>query len=296
MRIVILGANGQVGREVFRRCCAAFPAAEVIGCVRHKHLHFEGCKGDKRQHSFAFDPFKDNWNKLGTAGVLINCIGIIRESGDLTFEEAHTGLTRLMLQNRKLLGMPKIIQVSVLGAGKQSQSAFMRTKAAADEELLAHEDTFVVRPSIVCTPGTMMVKKLNMLGRIAKLSFNKLLFPERLLTTAIQPVMGSDVADVIAKIAAGDSIARIINVTGPERIAIKELLSMLNKGRVSAVPLGEKASQLLLSLAGILAPRLIDREQLTLLSIDNTASNNLCIQLLQRPMLSTANFWKHELK
>ena len=97
MRIVILGANGQIGRHVYQRACNSFPHAEVLGCVRQKHLHFEGCTGDKMQHSFVFDPFTDDWQKLGKVDVLVNCIGIIRESGDITFEKAHIGLTRLML-------------------------------------------------------------------------------------------------------------------------------------------------------------------------------------------------------
>lgn len=296
MRIVILGANGQIGREVFHRCCTEFPDSEVIGCVRHKHLHFEGCKGDKKQHSIAFDPFHDNWEKLGTAGVLINCIGIIREVGDLTFDKAHTGLTRIILQNRKAIGMPRIIQVSVLGADKQSASPFMNTKAIADEELLAQEDTFVVRPSIVCTPNTVMVKKLNQLGRIARLSFNKLFFPGHLLETKIQPVMGSDVAAVIARIAEQGSPERIINITGPVQIALKDLITRLNNGKIKTVPLGNRISKLLLSLAGLIAPGLASKEQITLLSNDNIACNKLCSRLLQRPMLSTESFWKHELK
>lgn len=295
MRIVILGANGQVGREVFRQCCHHYPAAEVIGCVRQFHLHFEGCTGNKHQHSFVFDPFSDEWSRLGKADVLVNCVGIIRESGDFTFERAHIGLTRLILKHREMLGDPRVVQVSVLGADKKSSSRFMSTKAIADEDLIKEENTCVVRPSIVCTPGTMMVQKLRMAGRIAKRSFNNLLFPEQFLSTRIQPVTGKDVGDVVAMLLLKRSAQRIINITGPEEIELKELVKMTgNNTRIIPVP--KLVFSLLLPFAKLIAPGIVSREQLALLSDNNTADNAACSGLLGRPMQGTKDFWKKELQ
>jgi nucleoside-diphosphate-sugar epimerase len=291
MRIVILGANGQVGRVAFAQCCRLYPAAEVIGCVRPFHLHFEGCTGDKHQHSLVFDPFRDNWNNLGKADVLINSIGIIRGSGDTTFESAHIGLTRLILQHRKMLGNPRVIQVSVLGADAKSPSRFLSTKAIADDELLKEEDTFVVRPSIVCTHNTVMVQKLKMLGRIARWTFNRLLFPEQFLKTKIQPVMGDDVGEVIARLAVRNEKNRVINITGPSEINLERLLHMLSNGHLKIVPVPERILRMLMPLAELIA----GKEQLMLLSKDNTASNDTAQSILGRPVKSTTEFWTKEL-
>lgn len=291
MRIVILGANGQVGRAVFAECCRLYPEAEVVGCVRQFRFHFEGCTGDKHRHSLIFDPFRNNWSGPGKADVLINCIGIIRESGDITFEKAHIGLTRLMLRHRKEMGSPRIIQVSVLGADKKSPSRFMSTKAVADEELLAEDDTFVVRPSIVCTHNTVMVQKLRMLGRIAWWSFGRLLFPGSFLRTKIQPVMGDDVGEAIARLAMKGFTERIINVTGPEEIQLEKLIRLLGHGKLKIAPIPERMFNMLLPVAGLVA----GKEQLMLLSKDNIASNEAARSVLGRPLKSTWEFWKKEL-
>jgi uncharacterized protein YbjT (DUF2867 family) len=295
MRIVILGANGQVGRVVFQQCCKHFPQAKITGCVRPFHLHFEGCTGSKQQRSLVFDPFSDDWSVLGKVDALINCIGIIKEARSFTFEKAHTGLTRLIISYREMLGMPKIIQVSVLGADRNSPSRFMSTKAVADEELLKESNTCVVRPSIVCTHNTMMVQKLNRLGRIARLMMSRIIFPVQYLSTKIQPVMAGDVGDVIAKLAANEKTG-IINVAGPDEIPLERLLKMLNKGSLKIVRLPQGLFNKLLPIARIVAPGIVSREQLMLLSKDNTADNTVSMKLLGRPMKSTLDFWKSELK
>lgn len=296
MRIVIIGANGQIGRHVYQQACEAFPNDEILGCVRHKHLHFEGCTGNKRQHSYVFDPFKDDWKKLGKVDVLVNCIGIIRESGELTFQKAHIGLTRLILQHRQSLGSPRIIQVSVLGADKVSPSEFMNTKAIADEELLQEEDTYIVRPSIVCTHNTMMVQKLLKLGNISRVMFNWLPFPAHILDTKIQPVLAEDVGKIIVKIAKAGSKQRIINITGPEEISLGSLLKLVNNGRIKIIPVPKKVFNALLPVIHFIAPGLLSREQLMLLASSNTASNKACSELLGRETSSTWSFWKNELQ
>jgi nucleoside-diphosphate-sugar epimerase len=295
MRIAILGANGQIGRHVFEKICDEFPGAEVLACVRHKHLHFEGCTGDKRQHSFVFYPFTDDWRKLGKVDVLVNCIGIIRESGELTFEKAHIGLTRLMIGKREMLGMPRVIQLSVLGADKSSASRFMSTKAAADDELARESDTYVVRPSIVCSHNTMMVRKLRMIGKIARWMFNSLPFPAPFLETRIQPVMVEDLAQIISRIARNGSTEQIINVTGPEEISLRSLIETLNNGKIKIVPVSKGFFDAIFPVLRVFAPRLLSWEQMILLSNNNTADNTVCARLLGRPMSSTRAFWKEEL-
>lgn len=295
MRIVILGANGQVGRHVYQQVCTSFPAEDVLGCVRQKHLHFEGCTGDKKQRSFVFDPFTDNWEKLGKVDVLINCIGVIRESGELTFTRAHIGLTRLILQHRVMMGLPKVIQVSVLGADKESSSAFMRTKAIADDELLQHENTYVVRPSIVCSHNTMMVQKLKRIGKISKWLLNRLPFPRHFLSVRIQPVLAEDLSQIIVKIARDDAGQRMVNITGPEEISFDGLIRLLNNGRIKIIPFSKQIFGMVFPVISFLMPNLLSREQMMLLSQNNVADNRACSSLLGREMSSTWSFWQKEL-
>ena len=132
MRVVVLGANGQLGTPVLRRLLQDHPGAQVTGCVRAASMADFAGDAACLPHLLAFDPFRDDWSRLGRVDVLINCIGIIRETPALDFARAHMGLTALMLQHRALIGNPKLIQVSALGADVHSPSGFLRTKGLAD--------------------------------------------------------------------------------------------------------------------------------------------------------------------
>jgi nucleoside-diphosphate-sugar epimerase len=104
--IAILGANGQIGSTIYQYLRQHYPHAEIKACVRRIPDH--QISKDYR----AFHPFADNWQTLGETDVLINCIGIIEESKHATFEQAHMGLTKRMLQYRQAIGNPKIIHLS----------------------------------------------------------------------------------------------------------------------------------------------------------------------------------------
>src|SRR5688500_8728563 len=118
MRIAILGSTGQIGAYVCDKLRIDYPEAEILACSRQK-----------KEVYFQFDPFTDPWSKPGKIDVLINSVGIIRETKNMDFKKVHEGLTKLIVQNRETLGNPKVIQLSVLGADRNSASPFLHTKA-----------------------------------------------------------------------------------------------------------------------------------------------------------------------
>lgn len=117
MRIVILGVSGQIGKALWNKLKAG--PLEVIGTSRY---------ADAKSSLVRFDPFQDDWKILGAADVVVNCIGMISEKRKGDFEEIHIGLTEAMLQHRKSLGNPKIIQVSALCASKGHPVCFFKNK------------------------------------------------------------------------------------------------------------------------------------------------------------------------
>ena len=194
-----------------------------------------------------------------------------------------------------MIGMPRIIQVSVLGAEKESSSVFMSTKAIADDELVTEDDSFVVRPSIVCSHNTMMVQKMKMIGRMAKWTFNRLPFPAHFLQTKIQPVLVEDLAQIICNIARTGSNERIINISGPEEIGLDALIKLLNNGAIKIIPVSKELFDAMFPVLRIFASSLLSKEQMLLLSKNNTADNSICKSILGREMSSTWSFWKDEL-
>ena len=166
MKIVILGSTGQVGSYVTEKLKKDFPDAEILACARRQGNGY-----------FLFNPFINDWSKLGKVDILVNSVGIIEEKDGMTFEKAHQQLTGIILKNREVMGYPKLIQLSALGADTRSKVAYMYTKALADEELLGSGNSAIVRPSIVCTHNTAIVQKFRMIKKISRLMMGFLPFP-----------------------------------------------------------------------------------------------------------------------
>ncbi|MES2734344.1 MAG: hypothetical protein V4714_21530 [Bacteroidota bacterium] len=291
-KIVILGASGQIGSVVFRRLCLAFPQADIIGCVRNLGKPIEI---NAHANYLQFDPFHDNWGMLGKITVLINSIGIIEEKPGMGFQKVHQGLTDLMLQHRAQLGNPKLIQVSVLGADTESPSAFLRTKALADETLLKHPNTVVIRPSIVCTPNTVMVQKLRMLGKISLYLAGYLPFPRGFANTRIQPILGDELADLMAVLCRHNQHPSLIQAVGPVTFSIRHLIGQLCKKPIRLLPIPQTLFDQAFKVISFLLPKLLNREQFQLLKHDNIADAAVCEDLLGKPLSSTETFWKEEL-
>jgi|GEM_PF-421246 len=294
MRIVILGANGQIGRSIYAALDRTLPQAEIIAAVRRPHLHFEGCTGDRQHRSIVFDPFADDWTPLGRVDVLINCIGAIRETKRMSFRRVHAGLAQEILEHRKAIGFPRIIQLSALGAELDSASAFLRAKAEADALLLREENTYVLRPSIVCTPGTMLVRKLRALRKISRFCFGKIFLPEKFLQTKIQPLAAEDLGELVRKMIDAAPPQRTLCAAGPHAFTLRELIALsLPAVQVKAIP--QKLFDRFYAIFGFLLRPLLSREQDVLLRKDNVSCSPAAGKWLGRPLRSTEAFWRHEL-
>ncbi len=292
---MVLGGNGQLGTRVLKHLLQDYPQAQVLGCARAESM--ASVKEDRllSQHLLSFDPFKESWGKLGRVDVLVNCIGIIRETAALDFEQAHIGLAQLMLQHRELLGNPRIIQLSALGAALPCPSRFLSTKAQADSALLKHPNVVVVRPSIVCTPNTMLSRKLQVLKKLCRLSFGVLPFPERLLKTKLQPVMMEDLAALISRLCLQSPYRGVVEVGGADVYALRQLLALVPTCQ-KIVPVPQALFEALLPVVTTLFPALLDREQQVLLQQDNLADSSESERILGRKMAGTGAFWRRELE
>lgn len=287
MRIAILGANGQIGRVLFAGLSKQFPAAEILGCVRKNKLHFEGVAGNHLQRSVVFNPLEDDWKLLGKLNVIINCIGAIDEVKN-PFEKTHILPALNMIDNRELLGNPRIIQISALGASPLSISRFMRTKHIADASVLNQPDAFVVKPSIVCTHETMLVKSIHRLQKFSRFTFGRIPVPQKFMQTKIQSVDPKDVLETIVKIVNGEISKREIEVVGADQIALSKLLEW---AELHPIVVPQKVADVFWKIFKPALRNFLNDEQYQLLKQDNIASENETAAHRR----STLAFWKNEL-
>jgi uncharacterized protein YbjT (DUF2867 family) len=99
--------------------------------------------------------------------MVINAVGIIRESRLASFAQVHTTSAIALFETAAKTGASKIVQISALGADKLAHSRFHRTKLAADQYLARLGVPHVIlRPSLVYGPGDHSMAFFSRLARL----------------------------------------------------------------------------------------------------------------------------------
>lgn len=292
-RIAIIGASGQLGRSITEALKQHFPDAEIIPLSRKTPLVQHGY--------FVFDPVTDDWSKLGNIDILINSAGIIQESKDAAFHQVHVDLMHTIIENRQLIGNPKIIHISALGADPLHPIAFLRTKGIGDQILLKQQDTYILRPSIVCTPNALLVQKFKILFELSSFYlFNHTLLPTDFSKTRIQPVMPADLQKVVVALCKQKPEQKVWNVVGAEEISFGWLMELASGVRNQKIKTIEIPKNLVASVTknfiSVWFPGLISYDQFQLLFKDNIADKRPMEQLIGKQAESTLPFWENEFK
>ena len=284
MKIIVLGATGQIGSTIFH---GLRDRHNVVGTSRNPSPKYH-----------VFDPFHDDWSLLGTADVLVNCVGQIMPTKTSTFYHVHVDLVRLIIKNRALIGNPRIVQISALGASTNHKVDFLKTKGIADDLLLEQPNTIIVRPSIVCTHHTMIVRKMLMLLNISKYTGGLIFAPQKFLQTRIQPVMPHDLVDVVHALCLNNAPQNIVNVVGPEQFNFYEMIRMIfeaNRMTLRIVKLPKNISDLLIGCGvSTMLPKVISSQQYQLLFYDNIHDLKDVQRILGRSPFSPKQFFYNE--
>ncbi len=299
MRIGILGGAGQLALVISPALRKRFPQAEIIGTTRNSKA---ARKAPGMDRLLEFDPYYFDWQSLGRFDVLINAIGQFRRSDDDCFERAHMGISSLIIASRSLLGTPRLIQISALGADPEHPTPFLRTKGQADAILARESDVQILRPSIVCTPKTELVQRLRLLGRVERWLGGQLPLPREMMRSCIQPLLADDLAKAVVQSCLPNAAPRIAELAGPERISLRRLLALAlknvaqSKGRLPReVSLRAIQPFLRYGLAERF-PSLITYNQIQLLLRDNTSSRDDTLTLLGYRPRSTLAYWQQALQ
>ena len=283
MKIIVLGASGQIGSVLYH---GLRNSHDVIGTSRKR-----------ANELIQFDPFADDWALLSKADVLINCVGQIEATTHSSFYHIHVDLTTRIIANRAKLGNPRIVQISALGASTTHDVEFLKTKGVADDLLLQHLNTAVVRPSIVCTHQTMIVKKMLMLSTFSRFMLGVIPVPKGFLQSKIQPIMPDDLVELVHSACVFDKV-RIIEAVGIEALSFREIIQLVMKNtkrRFKVVEVSKAASDLVVkNILCSLLPRVINAQQYRLLFHDNVADVEPCAQLLGKNPKSCREFFERE--
>jgi uncharacterized protein YbjT (DUF2867 family) len=124
-RTAVLGGSGFIGRYIVQRLAARGDVIPV-GCRRAEEAKFLKPLGDVGQIATLNLTIGDERILpafLAGNDALVNCVGILRESGSQTFDRVHhTGPARLARLAREA-GIERFVHISAIGADSRSTSA-----------------------------------------------------------------------------------------------------------------------------------------------------------------------------
>ena len=266
--VLLLGATGFIGDHLRRALMHA--GYEVVCGVRAGSV-VPGCR--LVEIDYTHDHAVDDWRaRLAGIDFVINAVGILRESGGVTFEALHVDAPAALFRACAEAGMRKVIQISALGADAHAQSGYHTSKKRGDDALAALTMPWViVQPSLVFGAGGASAALFT---RLASLPLVPLPGDGG---QRVQPIHVDDLAEAIVNLIETDAYdGRRLAAVGPREVTLRECLVVLRaamglpKARFVQVPMPLVRSA---AHAGDRVPRmLLDSESLGMLLRGNVDS------------------------
>ena len=206
--------------------------------------------------------------------MVINLVGLLYERGRQTFAAAHSEGAPRVARLAKEAGVGRMIHVSAVGALRTSPSKYAKTKAEAEEGVLAaFPEATILRPSIVFGPEDGFFNLFARLSRYAPAL--PLIGGGR---TRFQPVYVGDVAAaVMACLDDPKTEGQTFELGGPKVYSFKALLALLLKEigrRRLLVPLPFALAEIQGAVLQNLPVPPLTRDQVRLLRHDNVVAED----------------------
>ncbi|CAN7411278.1 complex I NDUFA9 subunit family protein [Bosea sp. LjRoot9] len=281
--VTVFGGSGFVGRHVVRalvkrgyRVRVAVRRPDLAGFLQPLGTvgQIHGVQANLRYPDSVAAAIKG-------ADAVVNLVGILQESGRQSFAGVHANGARAVAQACAALGVPRLVQISAIGASKDAKSSYGRSKAEGEAAVLALvPGAVVLRPSIMFGPEDGFFNRFASLARM---------LPVLPLVgggeTKFQPAFVGDVAEAIA-LAVDGAVAggRIYELGGPEVKSFRQLVAYICEvtGRKRLLvslpfPLARLQARIIeivdMLTLGLLPNELkLTRDQVTLLESDNVVS------------------------
>ncbi len=272
--ITIFGGTGFVGRALVRHLAKSGALIRIPTRNPDKALRLKPC-GRVGQIVPIACSLKDKASlqaAIAGSDIVINLVGILYEKGGSGFERLHAALPAQLGEIAAKAGVKQFVHLSAIGAKKESESTYARSKAAGEMGLRkAFPAATILRPSIIFGPDDGF---FNLFAEMA------LFLPALPLIggghTKFQPVYVEDVAAAIAAVLKQEQAAgKTYELGGPQIYSFKELLVMMlaEIGRPRLLlPLPYPLAMVQAALLSLLPKPLLTQDQVRLLKQDNVVT------------------------
>jgi uncharacterized protein YbjT (DUF2867 family)/uncharacterized membrane protein YphA (DoxX/SURF4 family) len=219
LRVFLAGAEGFLGRHIAVALLSA--EHEVIAGVRRPlSLHAIACDFNVDLEPAAWIP------RLVGIDVVINAVGILRETSEHDFERVHVEGPKALFEACVMAGVRRVIQISALG--DPAVGEYLASKHRGDVELTKLDlDWTIIRPSLVYSVagsygGTSLLRAMAALPGV-------LVVPGA-GDQLIQPLLAEDLAlAIVALIERGFGIREVVLAVGPGKVTLLDYLQVVRR-------------------------------------------------------------------
>jgi uncharacterized protein YbjT (DUF2867 family) len=268
--VTVFGGTGFVGRRVVRRL------REAGATVRVASRHPGQTEVDEVKQ-IAVDAHDERSVEAAVVGAdgVVNTIGLYVEHGSDTFHSVHVETAARIARVARRAGARRLVHLSGIGADAASPSPYIRSRGEGEAAVqAAFPGAVIIRPAVMFASDDRFLTTMLRLLRV--LPVYPLFGNGR---TRLQPVYGDDVAAAIAQVLRQDKKPHpIYELAGPRVYSYEELLRTIARIAGLRPVLTRMPFALWDVLAGVaeILPRPpLSRNQVELMQIDTTASDNV---------------------
>lgn len=243
--VTVFGGSGFIGRNVVKRLAAKgwVVRAAVRDPIAAEFLKPMGEVGQVTPLRADITDPKSVAMAVAGVDAVVNLVGILYESGRATFDAIHVKGAATIAAAAKAAGVSRLVHMSALGADKNSDAAYARSKAAGEEAVqAAFPGVSIIRPSVVFGPDDDF---FNRFGRMAMVSPVLPVFTRDGFKPVcgesgcsidlfgsggptFQPVHVGDVAQAVVQVLEDPRQAgKTFELGGPRRYSMKEIMELV---------------------------------------------------------------------
>lgn len=280
--VTLVGGSGFVGSAIAHQLSNAGYEVKVLTRRREAHRHLILLPN---VHVIECDVMNDSDLVLQLRGsdVVMSLAGILHETKHANFAQIHTELPRRIAQICAKQGITRLIHMSALQAGTSAPSAYLRSKAAGEDAVMAFDKQLhvtIFRPSVIFGRADNF---MNMFANLIKIApVIPLAKPE----AKFQPIWVEDVAQMfVQSISQTQSYGNIYELGGPRVYTMRQIIEfvafILGKKR-AIIGLNDQLSYAQ-AMAMELSPiKLMTRDNVRSMELDSVTSQPLpawaCLQ------------------
>ncbi len=208
--------------------------------------------------------------------IVINLVGVLNETKGESFINTHVDFPRQIISACKKNSITRLIHLSAIGVSSEAPSKYLKSKWQGEEAIKLGSQgvikTTILRPSIVFGDGDSFI---NLFVKIIALSP---LIPLVKSDALLQPIYVGNVSTVVTKILdSTETGGKTYELGGPKIYTFKEILNIIclsQKRRRVIIPMPSVASTMIARFTEKFPLKILTRDNLLSLTIDNTTSQN----------------------